>query len=135
METQMNVHEQTASLDDQIISGLGGLVIGATVWAALFGVVKVFEALGSGINLAELFASLGLSVPQLVDFKALWLQITSGGGFAPIPMISPKEINIVLYPPTSERLVFWIEQAYIYVPIAAGVLTTYLTYRRLLKMK
>jgi hypothetical protein len=115
METQMNLESPRYKFSDHFVSFLGGLVVGAVAWAVTFGVVAIIKAASPpGLNLLDIITAVKLVPPPGIDLS---------------------NVNLVISLPNSpDFLASAISISFVAVPILIGVVVTYISYKRILKL-
>ncbi|MEK6255839.1 MAG: hypothetical protein N2C13_00800 [Chloroflexota bacterium] len=111
MESEMQVEQPKAGLDDHFISFLGGLFIGAVAWAVgVAGVAFIKVASSVGVNLGESLDSMKLIPPPGIDLSAIIIKL---------PELPQSDI---------------VEIVFIAVPILLGLVVAWVSYRKVLQL-
>lgn len=112
MESEIQTVESEPGVDDHIISLLGGLVAGATVWVLGIGFVGVMKAAASttGIIVLDVLDSAKLVPPPGIDLSNIIIKL---------PLPEGQLIDIV----------------FVAFPLLFGFLAAWVGYRKILKLE
>lgn len=111
MESEMQVEQPKAGLDDHFISFLGGIFIGAVAWAVgVAGVAFIKVASSVGINLGDTMESMKLVAPPGIDLSVITLKLPE------LPQSNIVDITFVA------------------VPIILGIVVALISYYKVLQL-